>query len=114
MKDREVTLEEQVDARLTINAMRKHAQLWRIVEGRARWTETIGFVVSVLLIGFGVVRLAQDHGLSGLFGESEIPGLGYFLIGALMLVSFVAMHGQRQFSALVEIVKRLEQDREGR
>lgn len=111
MKEREVTLAEQIDAKLTISAMRKRVQLWRIAEGRMRWGEGISFLAPLLLIGIGIARLAQEDGLMALLRESETRGIAYVVIGIVMLVSCLFTHRERQLNALIEIVKRLERDR---
>ena len=109
MKKPEVSIAEHLDAKLTLRAMEKQAQLWRIAEGRLGWRLGVALLPPVLLIAIGLTQLIQDAGLAGLMRKA--PGAVYVVLGVALLVSFLWSASQRQLNALLEIVRRLESDR---
>lgn len=101
MNKPEISTPEQLDAALRASALRKHAQLWKVAEGRSfPWAEALGLACAVLFLAIGMARgFSQDAG-----------GAIQLALGVLMVATFVWSHMQRQLNALVEVVKRLERE----
>lgn len=112
MEQREVSMAEQLDAKLALNVMRRQDRLWQTAQGRTRWTEALGFLIALLLVASGLVLIGRNQGFREFFDANE--GLGYVLLGVVSLGSFLWSHTQRQLNALLELVKRLELERSQR
>ena len=109
MKEHEVSTAERLDAKLTIRAMRKHDQLWRVAEGRMTWAESIGFLLPVVLIAIGLLQVSRDEGILDLVKNAG--GAGYVALGLVLVGTFIWSHFQRQLNALRELLRRLERER---
>lgn len=103
MTEHKISTPEELDVVLGANALRKHAQLWKVAEGRSfRWADALGLACAVPLVVISIAQLSPDAG-----GAIQLG------LGLLMMASFVGSHMQRQLNALVELVKRLERDHSG-
>ena len=109
MKQHAVSTAEHLDAKLTLHAMRKREQLRRIAEGRFGWRLSVILLPPVLLIAIGLTQLTREERLAEVMRETS--GAVYVVLGVTLLVSFLWSYTQRQLNALLELVKRLEQDR---
>jgi hypothetical protein len=104
MKDYEISTPEKLDVALGANSLRKHSQLWKAAKGRSfRWSEALGVSVAVLFLAMGIVPLTDDAD----------AGLMFVILGVAIAGSVVFGHMQRQLSALVELLERLEHERSG-
>jgi hypothetical protein len=100
MEAQEISTPRDLDTALGANALRKRAQLWKVAEGRSfRWAEALGLAAGLLLVVIGASRFSEDAG-----------GTVLLALGLAMAVGTVLGHLQRQLSALVEVVKRLERE----
>jgi hypothetical protein len=109
MRHAEVSTAEHLDAKLALRSMRKHAELWKVAEGTMGWRGVVTLLPPVVLIAIGVAQLIQEKGLAELVREAG--GAVYVLLGLVLLGSFLWSSTQRQLNAVLELMKRLENDR---
>lgn len=102
MKEHEISTPQDLEVALSASALRKRSQLWKVAEGRSiRWIEAAGVVLALFLFGLGITQSI----------EAGSQGMVQIAMALMMIVSFVCTHIWRQLNALVEIVKRLENER---
>lgn len=108
MNEQDIATPRDLDVALSANALRKHSQLWKVAEGRFfRWVDLLGLCCAALLLAIGLVgalRVADDSG-----GREQV-GFFFAITATLMIALFLWTHMQRQLQALLELVKRLEQE----
>lgn len=97
-KEREIETPEDLDTALAGSALLKHANLWRVAEGRTmRWSEIAGLVAAGLWLISAV---------AGLFRENWL--VVQIAMAILLINGFLVMRTQIQISALCELVRKLE------
>ena len=108
MQEHDIATSSELDVALSAKQLRKHSQLWKVAEGRAfRWVDLLGLVCAILLFATGVIGAFRIAGNSG--GREQIA-LVFSIMATLMVAMFLWSHMQRQLQALLELVKRLEQE----
>jgi hypothetical protein len=102
MNEHEISSPTDLDTALNANALRKHANLWKVAEGRSfRWSEVLAGSIAALLCVVAITRISED-----LTAARIELALAFAIVAAAAWGRL-----QRQMNALAEIVKRLEEER---
>jgi hypothetical protein len=107
VKDTDISTPAQLEAGLALGGTLKRTRLWRIAEGRIGWLEAVGVLAAFLLVCFGLIQYGRAVGVTDFMRN----GVVFVVAGLMLLISFQWGSAQRQRSALLELIKRLEQHR---
>lgn len=106
MKQTDVSMSEQLDATLSLRRTQNYARLRQAAEGRLRWAEAVGLVSALVLV---IVGLAQFERVLGA-DDFMRSGIVFVVLGLALLISFQWSSSQRQRSALLALIERLEEE----
>jgi hypothetical protein len=104
MKEHDIAITRDLDLASSANALRRHSQLWKLAEGRSfHWTGVLVLGCAILVVGIGFALLFSN----------DADGMLHIVFGLAMVAIVMWHQRQRQFNALVELVKRIERDARG-
>jgi hypothetical protein len=99
----------QLDAQISLQEIREREKLWQLAQGRFGWRGAIGYLSPILLLVAAVSMISERNGLGEFMRERR--GEMLFILAFTLLGFTLWANAQRQLTALVEIVKRLERSR---